>query len=207
MSDLQCPTTILVARHGDAEYESDVWVAEGGSLTHRGRTQAARLGDDLTSRRIAHVWSSPMARAVQTAEIAAAHISAGGSPVGVTIRQGLREFDIGDFTGSTEADPFAPTYSRWLQGDLDARIPGAESGTELVERMRLVLSEIVDQHRGETVLAISHGGLMRLTLPQLLIAEPAQPPDRLGNTATVELVADNDGWLCTRWPPPAPPGD
>ena len=55
---LQCATTLVVARHGEAEYESTEWDDEGGSLTLLGRRQAAALGEELAGRRVAHVWTS-----------------------------------------------------------------------------------------------------------------------------------------------------
>jgi hypothetical protein len=41
---------------------------------------------------------------------------------------------------------------------------------------------------------------MRLTLPLILTREPADPPDRLGNCALVELTVDDQHWTCVRWP-------
>jgi broad specificity phosphatase PhoE len=189
------PTTILVARHGDAEYETHHWADEGGCLTTRGRSQSRGLAERLADRGVTHVWTSTYARAVQTAEIAAAHLG-----VAVTTREGLREFSVGSFTGSRAEDPFAETYGSWLEGDLDHRLPGGETGAELRHRMHHVLHEIAERHPGETVLAVSHGGLMRLTLPLILTAEPADPPARLGNCATVELSVDGGHWRCLRWP-------
>jgi probable phosphoglycerate mutase len=119
-------TTILVARHADAEYESDHWADEGGSLTTEGRAQAAALGERLAARRVTRVWTSTYARAVQTAEIAAAHLE-----VPVTTREGLREFSVGSLAGSRADDPFAETYRAWLDGDLERRLPGGETGAEL----------------------------------------------------------------------------
>lgn len=189
------PTTILVARHADASYESAHWADEGGSLTHQGRLQARGLAERVGDRRVTHVFTSTMARAVQTAEIAAAHLR-----VPVTTREGLREFSVGDFAGSRAEDPFAPVYAAWLAGDLDVRLPGGETGAELRHRMHHVLFEIAGQHRGETVLAISHGGLMRLALPLILTHEPADPPARLANCGVVELTTDGRHWTCVRWP-------
>jgi 2,3-bisphosphoglycerate-dependent phosphoglycerate mutase len=90
MSDLQCAATIVLARHGDAEYDVDAWPDAGGSLTPLGRTQARALAESLRDRRIAMVWSSDLARAVQTAEIAAAVLG-----TGVRVRSQLREFTVG----------------------------------------------------------------------------------------------------------------
>jgi len=188
-------TTILVARHADAEYESHHWADEGGSLTTQGRAQAAALGERLAAREVTRVWTSTYARAVQTAEIAAAHLR-----VPVTTREGLREFSVGSLAGSRADDPFADTYRAWLDGDLDRRLPGGETGAELRFRMHHVLHEIAERHSGETVLAVSHGGLMRLTLPLIVTREPADPPARLGNCAVVEISVDEHHWTCRHWP-------
>jgi broad specificity phosphatase PhoE len=188
--------TILVARHADAEYESRHWADEGGSLTRQGRDQARGLAQRLRERRVRHVYASTYARAAQTAEIAAAHLD-----VPVTTREGLREFSVGNFADSRADDPFTHVYAAWLGGDLDARVPGGESGAELRHRMHRVLHDIVERHPAETVLAISHGGIMRLTLPLILTAEPAHPPVELGNCAVVELTSDRRHWTCVSWPP------
>ena len=71
MSDVHCPARIIVARHGEAEYERPEMNASGGSLTSLGREQARELGERLRSERVAGVVCSELSRAVQTAEIAA----------------------------------------------------------------------------------------------------------------------------------------
>lgn len=193
MSAIQCATKLIVARHGEAEYEAPTWAPEGGSLTTLGRKQAADLGTSLLGAKVAHIWTSTLARAVQTGEIAAGILG-----TSVTTRIGLREFDIGDLAGAPlETDVCAPTYQTWLNGDLDARVPGAESGHELVARMRAVLAEIADQHPGETVVVVSHGGAIRLSLPTLCRMDAE--PTRLANCATVEIEIDADDWVCRRW--------
>jgi probable phosphoglycerate mutase len=193
MTSLQCATTLVVARHAEAAYEVDEWADEGGSLTALGRKQAAALGEALGGRRVAHVWTSTLARAVQTAEIAAARLG-----VGVTTRSDLREFGVGDHAGvPKEVDPFLETYLRWLDGDLDVRMPGSETGREIADRVGGVLREIADLHPGETVLVVSHGGAIGVGVPTLCRMDVAQ--SQLANTATVEVLADADGWVCTRW--------
>jgi broad specificity phosphatase PhoE len=91
-------------------------------------------------------------------------------------------------------------YAAWLAGDLERRLPGGETGAELRHRMHHVLHEIAERHPGETVLAVSHGGLMRLTLPLILTGKPADPPARLANCDTIELSVDGGHWRCLRWP-------
>ncbi len=193
MTALQCATTLVVARHGEAEYEAPTWAEEGGSLTALGRRQAAALAEQLAGRRVAHVWTSTLARAVQTGEIVAARLG-----VGVTTRLGLREFDVGVHRGvPLEEDPFVDVYGLWLAGQLDERIPGAETGREIGQRVGAVLHEVVDAHPGETVLVVSHGGAIGLGVPA--VARMDVSPQRLGNCDTVEVLADADAWVCTRW--------
>jgi len=192
VSSLQCATTLIVARHGEAEYEANEWT-EGGSLTAEGRRQSVALAESLGGRRVAHVWTSPLARAVQTAEISAARLG-----VGVTTRVGLREFDAGYLAERPDdLDPVLSVYDRWLAGDLNARLPGGETATELASRLQEVLQEIADAQPGETVLVVSHGGALRIGVPALCHMEAE--PRELENTSTLELLLDIESWVCTRW--------
>lgn len=97
MSSLQCPARVVLALHGDAEYEAGPVCDQGGSLTRGGREQARRLAARLRGARITRVWTSPMSRAVQTAEIAAAALG-----VDVVVREGLREVGAGSTAGSSD---------------------------------------------------------------------------------------------------------
>ena len=73
MSSLHCPARVYLARHGEATYETGVSDGDG-QLTPHGRAQARRLAELLRGERIARVWTSPLARAVQTAEIVAGRL-------------------------------------------------------------------------------------------------------------------------------------
>ena len=168
MSDLQCAVRVFLARHGEAEYESALVTDDGGSLTHLGRGQARDLGERLRAERIARVYTSPMSRAVQTAEIAAGVLA-----VDVAVREGLREHGVGVLDGST-CD---------------------EAMTEIADRVTRVLDEIADLHRGETVLVVGHGGALLATVARLP-GHPAAPAGALAwePCAVMELAGDADGW-------------
>ena len=186
-------TTLIIARHGDAEYEPSDVDEEHGTLSLLGRRQSAGLGEALAGRRVAHVWTSTLARAVQTSEIVAARLG-----VGVTTRIGLREPGVGDLTGPTpDPDPFPDILRSWRAGDLDVRIPGGETGREIADRFGAVLREVADAHPGETMLVVSHGAAIGLGVPALAQIDVAQVP--LGNCDTLEVLADADAWVCTRW--------
>ena len=197
MGDLQCAARVFVARHGAADYESELLSDAGGWLSPLGRRQSGDLAELLRGERIARVWTSDLSRAVQTGESVAGRLD-----VDVTVRTGLRELGVGDAAGTTgEPDPFASTFAAWLDGDLTARIPGGESGTEVLARYRAVLDEVADAHRGESVLVVSHGGVMCLVLP--LLARNLAPDHTralpLPSCGVVALEADADGWVARSW--------
>jgi len=198
MTMLHCPATVLLARHAEAAYEATTWSGEGGSLTRAGRAQAAALAGKLHGARVAHVYCSTMARAVQTAEIVAATLG-----VAVSTRVGLEEFSTGSF-GDVErdTDPFAETFARWLDGDLSARVDGGENGSEVLARAANVLDEIADAHPGETILVVSHGGILTLAIRTLLTAEPGITPKQFANCAYAESELRGDGWRLTGWSDP-----
>ncbi|GAA1939051.1 histidine phosphatase family protein [Nocardioides hwasunensis] len=197
MADLQCAARVLVARHGAADYETELLSDDGGWLSTVGREQSRELGTSVAGERIAAVWCSSMSRAVQTAEIAAGVLG-----VAVVVREGLREISVGDHAGETgDPDPFRAAFGSWLAGDLEARIRGGESGAEVVGRVARVLDEIADTHRGEAVLVISHGGAICSAVPMLatnLVPDHAldQP---LGNCAVVALEGHEGGWVARSW--------
>lgn len=186
---MQCPARVFLARHGEADYETDLVTDDGGSLSATGREQATALARSLRAERVARVWCSPLSRAVQTAEIAAAVL-------GLDV-MGLREYGVGSLAGTTgdEAAVIGPVFDAWLAGDDEATIDGGERIEDIVRRVADVLAEVADHHRGESVLVISHGGAIMATVPRLV---------RLPRTAARELVLpgggqiglehDSDGW-------------
>ncbi len=197
MSSLQCPARIFLARHGEAEYETALVTDDGGSLTRRGREQARALAERLRGERIARVWTSPLSRAVQTAEIAAGHLG-----VDVVVREGLREYGVGSLAGTDgdESATIGPVFRAWAEGDDEARIEGGETIARIVARVRAVLEEVADAHPGEAVLVVSHGGVILGSAPWLSGRPRLSAYDvELPATGFAQLEADADGWRLVRW--------
>ncbi len=194
---MHCPARVHVARHGEAEYETDLVSNDGGWLTPGGREQARALAARLRGARISRVWTSSMSRAVQTAEIVAAELG-----VDVVVREGLREYSVGDMAGTRmdEREHVSAAFHAWLDGDREAEIPGGVRIADFVRRVTGALQEVADQHPGESVLVISHGGAILGALPPLA----GIPPERvrgltLPNCGVIELEAGAEGWRLLRW--------
>ena len=195
MSDVHCPARIVVARHGETEYERPEMGVAGGSLSAVGRQEARGLGERLRSERVAGVVSSELSRAVQTAEIAAGVL---GLPV--RVREGLQEFAVGDFRGRMfDPEFFHGVLGAWLKGDLEPGVPSGETGRQVVDRVMPVLDEVADQFRGETLLVVTHGGVILALFGLLGPGSPYAPAheDDVPHAAAYVFERDADGWRAT----------
>jgi len=200
VSDLFCAARVLVCRHAEADYERpDLILDEDGWLTEMGRDQATALGARLVDERVTTVYPSTLGCARETGALV-------GAALGVPVRAiaGVQEFSVGQFAGRSASDPgVREIFATWLSGDLSVGCPSAETGEEVVARFTTALEALADQHRGETVVVLSHGGVMSLAIPHRSTnATSALVGDRLlRHCAVVPVEIDADGWrLVGRWP-------
>jgi 2,3-bisphosphoglycerate-dependent phosphoglycerate mutase len=152
-------TTIFLARHGETDWNRDNRFQGHADppLNETGRAQASELSAALADEPLAAVYSSPLRRAFETAEIVAA--PHGLEPVPV---DALREVDVGSWQGLTRAEVeqrFPEHYARWL--DYEAGWEDGESYEEMGRRVIAALLELAAAHEGERILAVSHGGPVR----------------------------------------------
>jgi probable phosphoglycerate mutase len=185
-------THLLLARHGLAHYESDRMTDHGGWLTAEGRAQARALGVTARQAGVVAVWSSPLSRAVQTAEIAAGALGVAE----VVVREGLREYGVGVHAGRPSSEETAllwPVFEAWVAGDDTAEIPGGERISAQVARMTTVLEEVAAA--GGPALVVSHGGVVMATVTELVGAPRSSAMDLvLPGGGHVDLRRDADGW-------------
>ena len=152
-------TTILLARHGETDWNRDNRFQGHADppLNETGRAQAAELAAALAEEPLAAVYSSPLQRAFETAEIVAS--PHGLQPVPV---EALSEVDVGSWEGLTRAEieeRFPAQFARWLayeQGWDDG-----ETYDEMGARVLAALLELAAAHEGDEILVVSHGGPVR----------------------------------------------
>jgi broad specificity phosphatase PhoE len=139
-------------------------------LTARGLGQAEGLAAALTAR-LGEVgappalFSSPLRRALQTAEIVATRLGAT-----VEVIDGLREVNVGDLDG--RADPeawriYESVLADWRQGHYQRSFPGGEDWHQLCARLRRALRAIAAAAPGDVAVVIAHGANLRAALPGL----------------------------------------
>ena len=184
-------TTILLARHGETDWNLDGRFQGHADppLNRTGRAQAVDLSLELTGEELAAVYSSPLRRALETAEVvAAAHSLA---PVTV---DALREVDVGSWSGLTRAeveDRFPQQYARWL--DYGQGWEDGETYDEMAARVVPALLELAARHEGERILAVTHGGPIRAALAfaaGTTHAESRRRGTEIGNAFVVEFAVE-----------------
>ena len=152
-------TTILLARHGETDWnrENRFQGHADPPLNETGRAQAAELAAALVAEPLAAVYSSPLRRAFETAQILAA--PHGLEPVPV---DALREVHVGSWEGLTRAEieeRFPEQFARWL--NYEQGWEDGESYEEMSRRVIAALLELAAAHEGKRILAVSHGGPVR----------------------------------------------
>jgi probable phosphoglycerate mutase len=188
-------TTIVLIRHGETDWNRESRF-QGHADTHlneAGRAQAGALAHELTGERFAAVYSSPLKRSAETAEIIASSLG-----LEVQLDKALMEVDVGSWSGLTRSEievRFPEGYARWLEygHGWDDGETYDELGLRVVDGLR----EIGASHSDEQILAITHGGPIR----SVLAAAEGVPFGKarrsiavLENCATVRIVV-RDGIL------------
>jgi probable phosphoglycerate mutase len=154
---------ILLARHGETDDNRPPLRFQGQRdtpLNDTGRRQAHALAEELAEAGIVELWSSPLSRARETAEIVGARI--GLEP---TLDPRLMEGWRGRWEGLLfeEVERDEPEgWAAWRAAGPDFRFPEGESLREQQER---VAASIADARRGpQPALLVCHGGCIRTVL-------------------------------------------
>ena len=165
-------------------------------LNETGQAQARDLAATLADRHVDALYSSPLRRAFETAEIIAA--PHGLQPIPV---DGLREVDVGEWQGLTRDEVehrFPQQYKRWLA--FGQGWDRGETYDEMSRRVVATLLEFTRGHDGETVLCVTHGGPIRAALAAaagISHSEARRDGPVIGNCFVVELEAEEDGARAT----------
>ena len=186
-------TTILLARHGETDWNREGRFQGHGDppLNATGHAQAAELAAELKDVELAAVHSSPLRRALETAQrVAAEH---GLEPVAV---DALREVDVGSWQGLTRPEietRYPEQFARWL--DYDQGWEDGESYEEMGRRAVAALLELAAAHAGERVLAVTHGGPIRAAFAfadGTSHADARRLGPRIGNVFLAEFAVEGE---------------
>jgi len=194
--------------HGNVERRLDTR-PPGAQLTELGREQA---------RAFAKAWPHEIGMVAHSVAVRASQTAAEiGDVLGLTPHEleGIHEAQVGELEDRND-DPaieqFRAVYQRWHEGELDARLPGGESGREVLDRCVPVITQLRMRYLDDDawpgdVVVVSHGAAIRLTAATLAGVDAGFALDHhLGNAESVVLAPITDGrWSCLHWGEAAPP--
>jgi probable phosphoglycerate mutase len=195
---------IYFVRHGQSEANVLRVISNRDlphSLTDVGLRQAEALARTLADVSLAAIYSSPIVRALETAQIVG---HAKNLPVEIV--DALREPDCGIMEGRGDAEAWAEhdrAVSDWLAGQHDSCIEGGESYNDLRARFVPFIDRLVADHGGTDhhLLLITHGSLLYLMLPLVLtnidLATVGEYP--MPNTAVISAEKQANGLVCLEW--------
>jgi ribonuclease H / adenosylcobalamin/alpha-ribazole phosphatase len=166
------PTVTLLLRHGQTPMSVQRRYAGRSDvpLTDAGVQQAAAAAKRLASAGLGVIVTSPLLRAVQTAQEVASVTGAA-----VLTEDGFRETDFGAWEGLT----FAEVRERWPSevttwlADPDAAPPGGESFTDVGTRVTAALHRVLADWDGQRVLIVSHVTPIKTLVAAAVLAPPA----------------------------------
>lgn len=184
--------TLYVVRHGETDWNKK-GIIQGYSdvdLNEMGKRQARKLANQLKQINFDAIFSSDLLRAKKTAEV----ISSERKLVIKTV-QVLRERNWGRLEGifSKNLNELDKLFNN-LEEKQKFRYkyyPEVESDEELSTRLITFIREIAIAYKGKTILAVTHGGIIRALLLRLnFLKYKNSLHNTIPNTAYVKLVSD-----------------
>jgi alpha-ribazole phosphatase len=162
------PTRVILVRHSEPEatLNDRCCGSPDVALSATGREQAAALAADLARVDVVRIYASPLRRADETAAAIAARQ---GIPF-VTLDD-LRELDFGDCEGRRYdeiAASMPDLYARWMSAPTTVEFPGGESYAALRRRVIPAATSIRAEVAGRTAVVVTHGGVCRALLADVL---------------------------------------
>ncbi len=160
-------TKIILVRHGETEWNvAEIFRGRTDvELNETGIRQAELLAEYLSKTKIDAIYSSPLRRALKTAEIIA-----GYHQLDVDIDADLTDFNFGKWQGLSRQEvknKYRELYAEWINHPERVKIPAGESLDVIRKRAMGVATKIIARHKGTSAL-VSHRVVNKVLICALL---------------------------------------
>jgi broad specificity phosphatase PhoE len=196
---------LYFVRHGESTANVE-WIFSNTGfkhpLTENGITQVHALSRSLSELKVKRIYTSPVLRAVQTAEILVQGLDAPLQTV-----EALREWDVGVYEGTSDPEGWAlhsQVQVQWFNHqEYDARMPGGESFNEIQARFIPFIQELVvkEKDTDRNFILVGHGGLYMAMLPVIFENVDFSFSQKLGFPNSGYALGESraDGLYCISW--------
>jgi len=190
-------TRVVLVRHGRTEWNKGQ-IFRGTvdiPLDEQGRNEAACARDWLDAETFHAAYSSPLSRAVETAEII---LEPHGTPV--VMHDGLTDLNYGDWQGKPNEEVkrvYPELYQQWQTAPHTVVFPEGEGLNAVRHRSLAAVEEVVANHPGETVLLAAHRVVNKVLIAALLGLGDSHFWEIGQDTAALnEFVYQEGKWIC-----------
>lgn len=187
-------TTFYLARHGQTEWNvaQRIQGQLDSPLTAQGKQQAALLAEQCRPLNITQILTSPLGRAIQTADICGQALGLIPIPI-----KGFEERHFGDWQGKfTHQVNTLKDYHEITSQITDCQPKQGESAKQLLTRFEAALREELENTANEVNLIIIHGDILRCFMAQLLPQSSLKKNASTGydykNAELIALTYDQD---------------
>lgn len=198
---------LYFVRHGESEANVRHVISNRESpfgLTPRGRRQASTLAQALQDIPFTALYSSPVLRARETAEILARALN-----LSYQVTEALREYDCGILEDQSDEESWKlhrEIAEDWTVHQNYLRKPdGGECFLDIRERFLPFIEALVRSgwQAKDHVLLVGHAGLFQLMLPLILtnVDTAFASSHGIGHTETIIAEPSQAGLACLQWGP------
>ncbi len=185
---------IVFLRHGQAINNTKRLLAgrtPGVPLTKTGIDQAKKIAKFLKPFNLSTIYSSPIERAKDTAEIVAKYNS-----IDFHIDERLNELDMGKFTGMEYDKIFKShgnVFLKFYQGELEIAHQGVETFAQVKKRILGMVDHVIKEHVDENVLLVTHMDPIKAMISTVMDLKPNSLFELIIENASLTVFKEEEG--------------
>jgi probable phosphoglycerate mutase len=193
-------TRICFVRHGETDWnvEKRIQGLTDIQLNEKGRGQALAMAFNAAHVSFKAIYSSDLARAVDTAKALAAR-----EDLEIKLLPQLRERNYGIFQGITAAEGaegYPEAYQHYAARDPHYNFETGESMLDFAARVAEGVDWMVRHHTGQTIAAVTHGGVLDILFRKATGRPLSTPRDfKIPNCGLNWFHFDGQGWHLESW--------
>ena len=186
-------TSIYLVRHGQTAWNKEE-IFRGRTdvpLDESGQKQAELVGQYFKGMKIHAIYSSPLARAWETAQAIARFHTLKVKPLEAMIDMSFGNWEGHAHQEIREID--GETYRQWVESPHLARLPGGESLDDVRARCMTALEELVRNHPEKTLVLVSHRVICKVLICAILGLDNSHFWQITQDTTAINLIQYRNG--------------
>ena len=185
---------IYLIRHGESLanlglVSADFSMDNQNSLSKKGEEQIRAIIPDFQNCNIMQIFSSPMKRAVESAEILQSGLA---NKPKIMIDNRLKEIDYGIFTDDRDNPEMQNIAKKQIAGDQEIRFGDGENIREILERFLGFLIDTYKENQNDEIIILSHGRLLSIVSKKIEeLYQKEIKKSKIDNASIIEVELNN----------------